>query len=151
MKEIVLILVSIGLLILFIFVVLYIRLLLIAKERTQESINALKGEKILLSEKAANFFGHKSAKVKQIRGNGFLALTDKKIYFKMWLPNKTLIIPLTSIIEVQKVNAFLGKTKAKPLLKIIFYRNNGLRDEVAWLVQEPEKWIFRINKLLRNL
>ena len=151
MKEALLISGGIIIAIIVILAALYIRLILIIKERTQEALNTLEGEKILLSEKSANFFGQKSAGMKQIRGNGFLALTDKQLYFKMWVPNKTFIIPLTSITGVQKVNSFLGKTLAKPLIKINFYRNTGLLDEIAFLVPEPEKWIFRINKLLRDL
>ncbi len=101
MKDMVLIFGGIVALILFIFVLLYVRLLLIIKKRTQEAAEALRGEKIFLYEESAKFMGQKSAGLKQTPGNGFLALTADKLYFKMWFPNKTLMIPVNYIINVK--------------------------------------------------
>ncbi len=151
MKEAILIAGGILIAILVIIVTLYAKLLLVIKKQTEEALNAVKGEKILLSEKSANFFGQKSQGHTQIRGNGILILTDRMLYFKMWMPDKTIQIPLEWINKIEKVNGFLGKTKFRPLFKITFYNKYGLEDEVAWLVQDPDKWIFRIDKLLKSI
>ncbi len=134
-----------------ILVALYIRLLLIIKDRTNTALNLVKRHKIFLMEKAANFFGQESKGMAQQRGNGILILTDKGIFFEMWLPKKSIQIPLSSIIEADKTNSFLGKTKLRPLLRIHFFSERGIEDKVAWLIKDPDKWIFRINKIVKNL
>ena len=151
MREVVLIPLGILTGIAVIFGALYLRTLLIIKDRTNVALNLVKRHKILLMEKAANFFGQASKGPKQFRGNGILIFTDKGLFFEMWTPKKSLKIPISSIIGAEKANRFLDKTNLKPLLKVRFFNKSGIEDSAAWLVKDPEKWIFRINKVIKSL
>jgi hypothetical protein len=94
-----------------------------------------------------NFFGRQSKGYRQFRGNGVLALTDKGIHFRMLLPRKYLFVPLGFIKEVSNPRSFLGKYKAKDLLRVDFTNDAGKEDACAWLVGHLGWW----NEALVNL
>ncbi len=53
------------------------------QKRIVEILDKFKDKNIILSIKNANFFGQKSHKSTQIRGNGVLILTADDLYFEM--------------------------------------------------------------------
>jgi len=81
-------------------------------------------------------FGLKSLGMKQIRGNGLLVLTDKRVYFKRYYPEKELDILLESIQKIDTVQNFLGKTRFAPLLKIVFNE-----EETSFQVKNISEWM----------
>ncbi len=95
----------------------------------------------ILTSPMANLFGIQSRGMKQIRGNGILILTASQLYFRMLLPRRELMIPLSSITAVETPKSFLGKTKGRKLLKIDFRNDIGGTDSAAWLVPDLEKWV----------
>ncbi|OGI02552.1 MAG: hypothetical protein A2Y25_09595 [Candidatus Melainabacteria bacterium GWF2_37_15] len=99
------------------------------------------GEKIILKDSWANFFGLKSLGRGQIRGNGILALTDKRVYFVRYFPKKEISIPLGTIKNVETVKSYLGKNIFAPILKLNFDN-----EEVAFYVRDVEEWISEVNK-----
>ncbi len=108
-------------------------------------------EDLLLYSLEANFFGQKSYGFRQIRGNGALALLHEKIHFFLLLPDREIIIPISKIISVNLKKSFLGKTVFKPLLHVEFLNENGDRDEVAWLLKNPDLWKVEIDNLRKNV
>ncbi|MCD4848952.1 MAG: hypothetical protein K8R76_12265 [Candidatus Aegiribacteria sp.] len=96
----------------------------------------------------ANMFGLKSKGVKQIRGNGVLVLTSSLLYFRMLIPAKKLIIPVSSITGVETPKSFAGKTKGVKLLKVDFRTADGKAESAAWLVDRLEDWVSSLNKLI---
>ena len=94
-----------------------------------------------------NFFGRQSVGYKQWRGNGILALTDKGIHFRMLLPRKELFIPLDSIKEISHPRSFLGKSKARDLLRVDYVDDAGEEDACAWLVPSLQWWSEAIEAL----
>jgi len=96
-------------------------------------------------ESMSNFFGVKSAGRGQFRGNGFLALTDKGVAFKMYLGGKELDIPYRDILDISTTKTFLGKTLFKDLLVIHYKTMNG-EDTAAWFVNDVPGWIEHIKK-----
>ncbi len=111
--------------------------------RLAEVHDALAGEEVIDVAQAANFFGQRSRGLKQVRGNGVLALTTSKLYFLMWAPRRELVIPHRQICDVDIVDSFLQKTKFQPLLKVVFRplgAVEGADDAAAWLVSDPERW-----------
>jgi len=106
------------------------------------------GEKILLKDNSAAFFGIKSLGGGQIRGQGFLVLTDKRVYFSRYFPQKIVNIPVESIKGTEMVQTYLGKNTYMPVLKILFGQ-----DEVAFAVKEPDLWIEQLDgfKKLMNI
>ena len=64
--------------------------------------------------------GIKSLGLGQIRGNGKLFTGDQEIVFKQYLPDKQIVIPFSSIVEVSTSYFFLGKTFFRELLRMNF-------------------------------
>ncbi len=85
----------------------------------------------VLREEVGLSFGVESAGPRQVRGNGNLALTHDELVFAQWVPNRTLHIPRSSILEITTTRAHLGKTIGSKLLKIVWTNEVGERDSVA--------------------
>ena len=98
------------------------------------------GEEKVYQVNDCNFFGVSSSGYGQIRGNGVLALTEKGLHFRMLAPRKYLFIPLESIREVSHPRWFLGKSKARMLLRVDFFDQDEEKDAAAWLVPHHEWW-----------
>lgn len=120
------------------------------QKRINEILDGLTNENIILLSPSANFFGQQSQGHKQIRGNGVLALTNDKLYFEMWKPKKKLQISLSSIGGIETPKSHLGKSKFKPLLKIIFKNEKNDPDSAAWLVGDLPKWKRTIEKVIED-
>jgi len=86
----------------------------------------------------ANFFGVESSGVWQLRGLGTIALTDSELIFERRFVRKEWHIPLTSIEAVETADSHLGKRIFQPLLKVVFRNEQGLRDSIAWYVNDLE-------------
>jgi len=95
----------------------------------------------------ANFFGEKSKKGRQIRGNGALVLTKDKLYFLRAVPEKEYVIPLKSIANISMPKSFNGKSILSPLL-CIHYRVDEGEDAIAWAIKDPKRWKEVIEKLI---
>ena len=109
-------------------------------KRLMEVTEKLKGKNILCITSNSNFFGLESVGMLQVRGNGVLVLTDEELLFSMWTPKKEISIPLKSIKKTEIVKSFLGKTKFRPLLKVVFQNEKNETDSAAWLVSNTNKW-----------
>jgi hypothetical protein len=94
----------------------------------------------LVRKGPANFFGLSSKGMAQIRGNGFLFLTGKKLVFRMLVPNRWIEIDLVTVEKVENPRSFLGKTKGRKLLAVYFRDEMGSKDSAAWMVGDLEKW-----------
>jgi len=113
---------------------------LYVKKRVRSVLQKFDQNEICKMAPSANFFGRQSQGVRQVRGNGVLILTRKKLVFEMWMPKKTFSIPVDSIQKIEHPRSFLGKTKYFPLFKVIFKKPDGDPDSVAWLVPDPKAW-----------
>lgn len=95
----------------------------------------------LLREDDANSFGVESAGVRQVRGNGSLALTKHELLFAQWVPNRLLRISRDSIVEVETVRSHLGKTIGRDLLKVAWATDLGTQDSIALWVGDLDGWL----------
>jgi hypothetical protein len=98
----------------------------------------------LLREADANSFGVESAGVKQVRGNGSLALTEDELLFAQWAPNRVLRIPRSAIVHVTKTSSHLGKTVGRDLLKVVWSTELGQQDSVALWVRDLDGWLLAL-------
>lgn len=97
---------------------------------------------LVRSERFANFYGLSSLGPGQLRGNGWLALTPNSLIFELYLPAKSFIIPLDTLLSVDAVRTHLGKTgKAGSSLLRIRYLSGEHEEVAAWNVENPAKWI----------
>jgi len=101
--------------------------------------NKFAGRKIILMALDANFFGQKTKGGKQIRGNGALVLTEDELWFCLAVPQRELSIPLNQITAVELKKSHLSKTVFRPLLSVSF-NYQGRPEQIAWHVNDPEKW-----------
>lgn len=120
--------------------VLRVVLVRLAQNRMIEADEALSGEEIVLREPSANFLGLRSRDMGQMRGNGVLTLTSRRLHFLMWAPKREVSIPLPNIRGIETPKSFLGKSKFAPLLQVKFTDERGEQDAAAWLVGDLEAW-----------
>lgn len=94
----------------------------------------------IIVEDGALFFGVRSRGAAQIRGNGYLAMSEHGLYFRMWVGKKKLQIARDRVTGVSTPRSFLGKTVGRELLAISFTNGDGSPDEAAWLVNDLPTW-----------
>ena len=104
-----------------------------------ELLAELDGVPRLLSE-SANCFGVASRGMRQVRGNGCLALSDRELLFVQWVPRQTVRVPLTAVREVATPRSHLGKTKGSSLLQV-HWGAGAEADSVAFQVRDLPKWV----------
>jgi hypothetical protein len=95
----------------------------------------------------ANFFGQQSLGVRQIRGNGTLVLTDTELFFQKFKPRKDFHIPLPSISAIETPKSHLGKTAGRPLLKVVYRKESGAEDAIAWYVPNLDEVIQQLESV----
>ena len=118
-------------------------------KRNKEIINHLEsGGEIKLKDSSANFFGRDSLKKNQPRGNGVLAIFNETLYFELYVPRKSMEIPLSMITGVERGTSFLGKSKLTPLLIVHFLNEFGQDESAAWQVKNLPTWEKMLNQTL---
>jgi hypothetical protein len=103
-------------------------------------IDTLTQEQAVLKRSVANSFGLASGGMRQVRGSGVLALTERELIFVMAIPRRTTRIERSRIRGIEQTTSHLGKTRGRPLLRIRFRGTNGTEDSIAWLVQNLGEW-----------
>ncbi|WP_151736842.1 hypothetical protein [Paenibacillus tengchongensis] len=108
----------------------------------------LKKNEILRLDRMANLFGTTSRGYGQIRGNGWLILTERTVIFEMYVPVRQIVIPLNSITGINQASGHLGKIRKAggPLLQITYRHGHG-EETVAWSVNDVSGWIGELEKL----
>ena len=101
---------------------------------------------VLLSDTFVQSYGQTSRGVTQARGNGVLALTKDELFFMLYVPQRELRIPLSSITGITTPRHHLGKTGGAKLLHVAFTTPAG-EDAIAWRLVDLEGWIARIESL----
>jgi hypothetical protein len=72
----------------------------------------------------------------QVRGNGWLVLTEDELRFRQWVPNRETRIPLASITAVETGRWWLGKSVGRKLLVVRWDE-----DAMAWNVRDLDGWL----------
>lgn len=118
------------------------------QRRINEILANFNENDIIISLNSANFFGQKSLKSFQIRGNGVLILTQEELCFEMWHPKKILQIASSSILKIETTKSFLHKSVFRKLLKITFQNKEGEEDAAAWWVTSLDNWVEELEKVV---
>ena len=77
----------------------------------------------------------------QVRGNGWLVLTDDELRFRQWVPNRETRIPLAAVTEVTTERWWLGKSVGSKLLVVRWRTPEGGEDAMAWEVRGLDEWL----------
>ncbi|MCE7738474.1 MAG: hypothetical protein KAU62_01100 [Candidatus Heimdallarchaeota archaeon] len=120
------------------------------KKRKHAILENMKDQSIILGPVSANNYGQESKGKGQVRGMGLLFLTDKEVYFGMYVPKKDFHILIDHIHGISIPKWYLGKTRSKPLLKLTFTNNEGELDSLAWQVKDLDLWVNTIEDQLKK-
>jgi hypothetical protein len=112
-----------------------------------DALREVVGEEKVYHVEDCNFFGRQSSGYRQWRGNGVIALTDRGVHFRMFLPRKEVFVALDSVAAISQPRTFLGKSKARELLRVDFVDEAGEEDACAWLVRSLQWWIESLEAL----
>lgn len=134
------------LLLISIFMVLINKWLQNVNIKAMEEMNELYPGEVILHQDGANFFGRKSLGFGQVRGNGLLILTEKKLLFRQAAPSRWFEIPIDRITGIQNPRSFMGKGFAGGLLVVNYFNEEGESDAIGWAVRDYRNW----NNLLES-
>ena len=81
----------------------------------------------------------------QVRGNGWLVLTDDELRFKQWVPAREDRIPLSAVTAVETPRVWLGKTVGRKLLCVRWRTPEGTDDAMAWEVRDLDAWLVALH------
>ena len=107
------------------------------------------GKKIRFMDKYALYVARQSDGYSHFRGIGYLVLTEDELYFERQLDRKIIIIPIGSIVKVERTKRLGGRSPGKMMLKVVFETQDGEQDAIAWKVKELEQWIKEISIMVR--
>ncbi len=108
------------------------------------------GKNILMIDKYALYVAKESDGHSHLRGNGYLVLTGDELFFEREMDGKIIMIPLSSIIKVDRTRRLGGQSPGKLMLKVEFKTQEGAEDAIAWKVKELEEWLKQITKMAIN-
>jgi len=77
----------------------------------------------------------------QVRGNGWLMLTDDELRFSQWVPSRETRIPLAAVTTVETKRWWLGKSVGSRLLCVRWRTPDGAEDAMAWEVRDLDGWL----------
>ena len=77
----------------------------------------------------------------QVRGNGWLVLTDDELRFRQWVPDRETRIPLAAVTMVETKRWWLGKSVGSRLLCVRWRTPDGAEDAMAWEVPDLDGWL----------
>ena len=77
----------------------------------------------------------------QVRGNGWLVLSEDELVFRMWVPARETRIPLAAMTDVGTEKAWLGKWVGARLLRVRWRAEDGTEDAMAWRVRDLDEWL----------
>ena len=89
----------------------------------------------------AQGLGQESRGRSQVRGNGWLALTDDELRFRQWIPARETRIPLSAVTAVETKRSWLGKSVGSRLLVVRWRDEAGAEDAMAWSVRDLDEWL----------
>jgi hypothetical protein len=89
----------------------------------------------------ARGLGLESRGASQVRGNGWLVVTDDELRFRQWVPDRETRIPLAAVTEVTTKRWWLGKSVGSKLLVVRWRTPEGGEDAMAWQVPELDEWL----------
>jgi GNAT superfamily N-acetyltransferase len=82
----------------------------------------------------------------QVRGNGWLVLTDDELRFRQWVPQRDTTIPLAAVTAVGTERTWLGKWVGSRLLRVRWRTASDGEDAMAWQVPELEEWVAALER-----
>jgi hypothetical protein len=83
----------------------------------------------------------------QLSRGGILALTQETLCFVGTLPGRVDVIPMDHVLAVSTVSSHAGSRGKHPLLHLEYRTETG-NDAMAWSVQDPQRWVKAINKMM---
>jgi len=95
---------------------------------------------VILHQDGVNFFGRKSLGFGQVRGNGLLILTERKLLFRQAAPSRWFEVPIDRITGIENPRSFMGKGFVGGLLVVNYTNEHGEADAIGWAIRDFNSW-----------
>ncbi len=100
----------------------------------------IKGQKIIMPTEHIMFRAVESSGYSQTSGMGYIALTEKVLYFELILLDLVITVPTDRLHGSEFVNRLKGVSPVRKMLRIMFTNESGEEDSIAINVKDMEKW-----------
>ena len=110
------------------------------RQRMNNLLAELHGERLLRWEPAAHYFGQKSVEWPRPRGPGALIMTSRRLRFRLWSPVEDLEIAVSSIAGMAAPVTVRSVLRPRRALYVTFNSQQGEEDAAAWLVRDLAAW-----------
>jgi hypothetical protein len=119
----------------------FVRVGRVAGAATQIKAEFERDGDLLRFEPGVTCYGRQVRRSGQIRGLGALALEPAQLTFVLYNPRKTVVIPRSTILGVERTTSHLEHVNLTPLLRVRWTRRDGSADAMAWQVADLEGWL----------
>ncbi len=100
----------------------------------------IKGQKVIMPTEHIMFRAVESSGYSQTSGMGYIALTDKYLYFELVLLDLVITVPTRHLKGAEFIRRLKGVSPVRKMLRIVFINENGENDSIAVNVKEMEHW-----------
>ncbi len=76
----------------------------------------------------------------QTSGMGYIALTERYLYFELVLLDLVITVPTGKLCGAEFVRRLKGVSPVRKMLRIMFVNENGEDDSIAINVKDMEQW-----------
>ena len=123
--------------------------------RRQELVRArvekkIEGQKVIMPTEHIRFRAVESSGYSQTSGMGYLALTEKFLYFELILLDLVITVPTTNFQSAEFVYRLKGVSPGRKMLRIMYTNKDREDDSIAINVKDMEKWKNVISVICRN-
>jgi len=129
------------------FAALFFLLRRMQKRQAAAILKRFEGQTLHIVSSKANFFGLSSRGMRQLRGNGVLALSENVLFFQLWLSRNYIEIPLKNITGIETPRVFQRRSILRRLLRVNFTSDRGRPDAAAWYVNNLPEWKEALERL----
>lgn len=105
---------------------------------TQDAARVLGGDPPLLEDRGANYRGRTSRR--EVVGNGCLSLGEEALVFTQWVPRRTITIPRSAIVSVDRTRRHAGRI-GPAVLRVRYRDETGAEDAVGFTVRDLPRWL----------
>jgi len=106
-------------------------------ERVTQKIS---GQKIIMPTEHIMFRAVESSGYSQSSGMGYIALTEKFLYFELILLDLVITVPTPMLKGAEFVKRLKGVSPGRKMLRIIYTNKQGEDDSIAINVKDMERW-----------
>lgn len=103
-------------------------------------VQKISGQQIIMPAEHIVFRAVESSGYSQSSGMGYMALTEKCLYFELILLDLVITVPTPMLKGAEFVKRLKGVSPAKKMLRIMYTNQQGVDDSIAINVKDMARW-----------